>query len=108
MLTGYIHRLETNNPFEIAYEQKHMVIKTVGLNELVFEGFQKLDGFSINLVTFDKDYKERSMWIQDENLTNSTFLIHGRPTGSNVVNCYGDRSDDELEPVKCKGDLVFV
>ena len=97
--------LVTNNPFELSYKKKIMGIRSVGLSEIILEAHQKLDGFSINLATFDNNRTERSIWIQNESLTNNSFIIEGRPTGSQV-DCYGERLD-ELEPVQCKGSLIF-
>ena len=86
--------------------ERYMGFRAFGLNNFMFEAYQKQDGFSINLATNDHNNTERSMLIQDKNLAKSSFTIRGRPTGSNV-NCYGDRTDG-LKPVKCKGDLVFA
>ena len=91
--------------FELAYKQKISLLKSVGLRELTYEAYQKLDGFLIDLVALDKNHDERSLWIQDESLTNRNFTISGLPTGR-PANCYGNRLDG-LEPVKCKGQISF-
>ena len=44
------------------------------------------------------------MWIQDDAVTDSSFVVEGLAEDSGV-DCYG--THPELVPLKCKGDITI-
>ena len=65
---------------------------------------QKNDEHFIKIEAFDKGYHERSMWLQDEVIPSSSFVVEGL-AGDTVEDCFG--THPELVPFKCKGDITI-
>lgn len=88
----------------MVYDKKRLHTASVGQKKFKVVAEQKDDEHFIKIEANDKNYNERSMWIQDEAVTRSSFVVEALVEDS-VQDCFGTHPG--LVSFKCKGDITI-